>query len=377
MDPIKTSDFSSAVRLLLCCARTQINDDTVDQIRDLAQSGLDWDLVLQLAQKHMVLPLLYRTLQETVPNAVPSDIQKQLRSGFHANVRNSLLYTHRLLDLLQLFEDRNIPVVPFKGPVAAASTYGSINIRTFGDLDLLVHLRDAPRAESLLQDQGFAGWKDLPPISELDFDRPPSWSQALTHPFDKAKTYVQSYGSHEPLSVEVHWELVPPYFRHPLNPERFWERLRTVSLQGETVKTFSVEDTFFYFCLHGTIHRWNRLRLVCDVAELLRRHSEMDWGQVLDDAVRMQSERIVLLSLNLAYQLLEAPVPAHLQERMQDDDKVSFLTHQVTRRLFNRQDTLSRIWDACIYNLRIRDRLYDGIGLCFCQTRAALPAYFR
>lgn len=369
--------LTNEVKIILCCARTQVNDDTTSQIKNLIQSTLDWDLVIRLAREHMVLPLLYRTLRKVVPNSIPTDIEKRLRSGFHANVQNSLIYTHRLLELLKIFKDHNIPVVPFKGPVAAASDYGSINIRPFGDLDLLVQLRDAPRAENILHAQGFKGWKDLPPISDLDFDRPPSWFQALTRPFDKAKTYVRHSGPHKPLSVEMHWELVPPYFRHPIDPETFWGRLRTVSVQGEMVKTFSVEDSLLYFCLHGTIHRWSKLRLVCDVAELLRRHPNLDWGQVLDDAARLQSKRIVHLSLNLAYQLLGAPVPAHVQDRIQDGNVASSLTRTATHNLFHDRDAGSQIWDAYLYNLRIRDRLCEGIGLCLSQTRAALPAYFR
>lgn len=363
---------SPEAELLLCCARTRIDDETAARIQDLASGPLDWASVHDLADEHMVAPLLHRTLQEVAPNAAPASAQDRLKTAVHANVRNNLILAHELLDLLALFDEQGIPVVPFKGPVAAVSIYGDLNLRPFGDLDLLVHLDDVPRVQTLLLNRQFEDWETLPPLGTLDFDRPPSWLSAVTRPFSKAKTYVRSTEETESLPVELHWELVPPYFRHPLDPASFWERLRTVSLLDTSVQTFSVEDTLFHFCLHGTIHRWRQLRLVCDVAELLYRHSDLQWEQLLEQARRLHSERLVLLALRLAHELLEAPLPPDVRRRAHGHRAVTSLSERVTTQLFQRPRGASRIWSTYAYDLQIRDRLRDGIGLCLTDTWAAL-----
>jgi hypothetical protein len=375
MPMTNTEERSPEAELLICCARTHIDDETAARIRDLANAPLDWTSLLQLADEHMVLPLLYHALDEVAPDAAPSAAQDQLRTGFHANVRNNLLLAHELLDLLALFDEHDIPVVPFKGPVAATSVYDDLHLRPFGDLDLLVHLQDVPRAQRLLLDRGFEDWETLPPLSALDFDRPPSWYSALTEPFSKAKTYVRASEQDDKIPIELHWELMAPYFRHPLDPEPFWERLRTVTLLDTSVPTFSPEDTLFYFCLHGTVHRWSRLRLVCDVAEFLQRHSALEWAELLDRAERLHSERLFLLGLRLAHELLEAPLPAPVRRRVYDHAAVASLAQTRNRRLFHRPQGASQIWSACAYDLQIRDRLRDGLGLCIRHTYIASLAF--
>lgn len=368
------NERSPEAELLLCCARTQVDDETKARIRELlARDSLDWDALRRLADEHLVLPLLYHTLNEVAPDAVPSAVQDRLRTGFHANVRNNLLLAHELLDLVALFDEHDIPVVPFKGPVAAVSIYDDLHLRPFGDLDLLVHLQDVPQAQGLLRDHQYKDWETLPPLSALDFDRPPSWYSALTEPFSKAKTYFRFLNQNERIGVELHWELMSPYFRHPLDPDSFWDRLRSVTLLDTPVRAFSLEDTLFYFCLHGTVHRWSQLRLVCDVAELLRRHSGLDWERLMDQAERLHSERLLLLGLRLAHELLGAPLPAPVRRRVYDHAAVESLAEKQGRHLFDRPHGASQVWSTYAYNLQVRDRLRDGLGLCARHAYIASP----
>ena len=368
-------EHSPEVELLLCCACTQIDDETAARIQDLAHAPLDWNALIQCAKEHMVLPLLHHALNEAAPNAAPSSAQDRLRTGFHANVRNNLLLAHELIDLVTLFDEHDIPIVPFKGPVAAVSIYDDLHLRPFGDLDLLVHLQDVPRAQRVLRNHQYKDWETLPPLSALDFDYPPSWYSALTEPFGKAKTYLRFPNQDERIGVELHWELMSPYFRHPLNPDSFWERLRTVTLLDTPVRAFSLEDTLFYFCLHGTVHRWSQLRLVCDVAELLQRHSALDWERLMDRAERLHSERLFLLGLRLAHELLGAPLPTPVRQRVYDHSAVASLANQRSRELFHRPQGASRIRSTFAYNLQIRDRLRDGVGLCIRQAYIASLAF--
>lgn len=367
---------SAEAELLLCCARTQVDDETAARIQDLVETQLDWSSLLQIAKEHMVLPLLHRTLSEVAPNAAPSAVQDRLRAEFHANVRNSLYLTNELLDLLELFGEHDIPVVPFKGPVAATSIYDSLHLRPFGDLDLLVHLKDVPSAQTLLLNHKFEDWDTLPPVSALAFEQPPSWYSVLRQPYSKAKNFVRTSGQGKPVVVELHWELMPPYFRHPLDPDSFWQRLQTVMLNDTHVRTFSPEDMLFYFCLHGTVHRWNRLRLICDVAELLRDRT-LDWDQLQDQASRLQSKRLFSVALRLAHELLGAPLPASIRHRAYSHGTVGSLTERLRDQLFNQSRGVSRIWNAYTYHMQIRDRLRDGIGACIGHAFAALPTYFQ
>jgi hypothetical protein len=118
-------DTCPEIELLLCCARTQPSPEIGQQIQTLAQQSLDWSYLLQTAARHSVLPLLYQNLKTLCPEAVPKPVLSELRNFFHTNAAHNLFLTQELLKILKLFQDNDIPAIPFKGPVLAVSVYGN------------------------------------------------------------------------------------------------------------------------------------------------------------------------------------------------------------------------------------------------------------
>jgi len=66
------------------------------------------------------------------------------------------------------------------------------------------------------------------------------------------------------------------------------------------------EDLALFLCAHGAKHLWERLEWLCDLAALLARRPGLDWDAMLARARRRGAERIVLLALHLAHELLGA-----------------------------------------------------------------------
>ncbi|MGH9903389.1 MAG: nucleotidyltransferase family protein, partial [Pyrinomonadaceae bacterium] len=107
--------------ILLLCAVTTLDPGRADRVRSLLRRDIDWSLLLRSAFTHGLMPILYRNLNDLCPAAVPRDVMEQLRNQFHENAYYNLFRTRELLRLLRLFEDDGIPMLPFKGPVLAAS----------------------------------------------------------------------------------------------------------------------------------------------------------------------------------------------------------------------------------------------------------------
>src|SRR2546423_1653893 len=107
--------------LLLCCGRSCMDAANAARIRALLNEELDWDRLVGLARRHGMLPLLYRSLEASDPEAVPLPTMAELREAFHANAARNLALTGELLRFLKQFETDGIPALPFKGPVLAAA----------------------------------------------------------------------------------------------------------------------------------------------------------------------------------------------------------------------------------------------------------------
>jgi hypothetical protein len=144
--------ISRELQLLLHSARSCPNAGSV---RNLVNKGIDWRVLLALAARHCVRPLLFKILHSACWDAVPKNIQLELTNFNKTNVQRNLLFTGELLRLQSLFEKNAILIAAFKGPILAQSVYGDIRFREFSDLDVLVHESDVPKAEQILIASGY------------------------------------------------------------------------------------------------------------------------------------------------------------------------------------------------------------------------------
>ena len=327
---------------------------TAGRIAELARERLDWGYLLRLASRSGMTSLLYGHLKAVCPGAVPGDVLGGLRRDSHKTAAYGLALASELLGLLNRFEAHGIPAVPFKGPALAASMYGNLALRPFDDLDILVRRRDVLRAKSLLVAQGYRTEYALAPAQEALFVR--------------LHSGLGLY--HEPrgILVELQWELIERYFCVPFDPERPWARLGQSRLLGASVPALPPEDLLVFLCVHGAKHLWVRLCWICDVAELIRAHPRIDWGAVTGQARELGAERMLLLGLSLASELLGAPLPDDLRRRVRAEPAVETLGRQVCARLFRDTAHPPGEFELFRFHLRVRERV--GHRCLYCLRRA-------
>src|SRR5262245_26813041 len=107
-------------QFLLACLRSR--PDT-QSIKRFITEGLDWQILLNSAARHGVRPALLRTLKLVSWDSVPDAVKDQLVRFNQANAHKNLIFTAELLRLLDIFQENEIPIVAFKGPILAASVY--------------------------------------------------------------------------------------------------------------------------------------------------------------------------------------------------------------------------------------------------------------
>jgi len=337
--------------LLVCCARTHLSSDLEARLRSLALLPLDWEVILKEAAWHRLLPLLYRHLRLVCPDAVPAPILDQLQTRCHALTHRNLLLSSELLRLWDLFTTHQIPAAPYKGPLLAQQVYGDLALRPFNDLDILVHREDVPRVKEVLLGQGYLPQYKLTAGQETILFQ--------------ANCEYNFYHPERLVIVEVHWEIVPPYFGVPLNLSGFQKRLETHPFGGRRVASLAPEDLLLALCLHGVKHFWLYLGMICDVAELLRRYPDLDWERTLEQARRLRSLRALLLGLFLASDLLDAPLAPQVSQALQADAQVRVLAEDVRRWLFTpttRAKGVEGTLEQKYLHLRVRETIPDRIS---------------
>ena len=295
------------------------------------------------------MPLLYRSLLSTSPEAVPIDIRQQLQEAFYVNAGRNLFLSRELLTLLRLLEAQGIAAIPYKGPVLATTAYGSLALRQFSDLDVLVRPQDARRARDVLLAHGY---------QRLDYR-----STARTEPWYRLRKVYELVRADRQILVELHWAITSWTFFFPLHAARLWERLETVSLLETPVRSLAREDLLLLLCVHGAKHHWSRLGWICDVAALLQ--APLDWGYTMAQAERLGGRRMLGLGLLLAQALLGTALPEHVWGRVQADPVVPWLATQVCARLFAPDSSASSAVDYPVFYLRLRERWRDKVPCSF------------
>ena len=97
-----------------------------------------------------------------------------------------------------------------------------------------------------------------------------------------------------------------------------WARAVATVIGGVAVKTLSPKKTLLHLCLHVCKHELiPGLRSYCDIAETARRYSsDLDWVAVTERALQGGVDAFVHLPLALARELLDAPVPHAVLDRL-------------------------------------------------------------
>ena len=344
------------MELILCCARTWVDPKTTERIKTISKYDINWKYLIQMAYDQKVIPLLYQSLKNICPEAVPKDIIESLRQQFQANIANNLLLTAELLKILNILEENNIPASPLKGPVLAASAYSNLALRQFCDLDIWVREQDIFKAREILVENEFQ------PVAKRSFLCDKKHLARLR--YQSEHSIVSNDGM---VLLDLHQRIFARnYFSVKKDFEYYWQRLEPVSLSNKIIFTFQTDDLLLLLCMHGSKHFWSRLAWLCDIAELIRVHPEIDWLNLMEKSRDWKCERIFLLTMFLVENLLGAEIPALVAQRIRADPESQSLARQVQKRITDNinDEYLGRSWAQTIFCFKMMDDLQSKISYC-------------
>lgn len=341
--PPAIQGVSREIELLLCCARPHIGAEVLSRIRALLREPVDWGALIAAALSQDVLPLVYHNLTTVCGAAVPEGMRRSLDRHLERNAARYASLSHDLVGVFRMLEAEGIPALPFKGCVLAAAAYAIPAHREFQDLDFLIQRRDALRAKDALIAAGY----------RLD-------TAIKLNGFPANGYEYRFVRDRDGLAVEVCWRITLRHSLVSLDLRRLCGGA-TVVLAGVTVPTLTPEEQLLVVCVHGSKHVWLLLRWLCDVAALLDRFPEMNWGRLREQARGAGCWRAVALGLHLAHELLGAPVPEPVLRAIAAERGIAAAAAMVGERLFLGDGGMAAAKQTRFHRHlaeRLRDRLW-------------------
>jgi hypothetical protein len=344
--PGRRDELRPEIQLVLCCARTRLSAAYIDRIRLLVRPDLNWAAVIAAADRMGLTPLVFEHLRKFETRVPPLWLER-LEKAYRTNATRSLYLTTELLRVLELFESRDINAIPYKGPVLAAQAYGDLAYRQFHDIDIIVPQQSMAEANSALLSSGFRARFPWPHEPGMPVVRIPG-----------EYTYR---GEDSECLLELHTEFTMRHFPVRADLDTFGERLVNVSVGGTDVRTFCPEDALVVLCVHGAKDFWSKLAWVADLSELISSAGRVNWDLVFDTAESLNAERMLLLGLSLAHDMLDTRLPVPVFERIQADRTVGSLTQHVERKLLSARpeewNLLQRAW----FRARLVPQRFEGM----------------
>ena len=321
-DSAKTAKYAPEFDLLLACARI-IPD--APRIQSFISSGIDWRAFTHLAAIHGVRPLVYCSLQTVCWNQLPLDIQSEWNETCRSLTARTLFMTGEMFRITAEFNSAGIPVAVLKGSVIAQLAYGDPSLREFNDLDLLVHPSDLHRAVPLFDRLGYR----------------PVWKGSI----ETIISFLRHVGECRLANntgvadVDLHWRVATSATALAPSLSDFPSGFQSVSIAGSTVPSLALAELPLYLAAQGGWDQWCDLRRICDLAEFLRRYPCLDWRPSLAAAARLGGLRSMLVGIELASQLLNAPIPPPAAPCIQRDTAVASLVVNAARQLSQSQSS--------------------------------------
>ena len=281
--------------ILCLLAVARCRDGAGEEALGSLLGAADWDALLGAAEAHGMLGLLYRRTAVCCPGVVPRRASAALAAAYRAAATRGLRQEVRLRDVIEVLEAAGVACVPFKGPTLAHLVYGDVAMRYATDLDLLVATADVARAAEALVG---AGW------------RLASQGQTAQHDvLEAAECELLLEHAGTGLFLELHWRTGPRFAHASFPAEPLIAAARPCELLGREIACLSDDDHFLVLCVHGATHRWDRLELVCTIAEFIVAGLVADWPALLRRAAALECHRRVLVAAALARGLAGAALP--------------------------------------------------------------------
>ena len=326
--------------LLFSTARVRMTAEIADRIRALVQGGVNWIYLIQLALQHETTAQLYWNLHRICPDSVPAGILEPLAARYKAQAAEARYRAEELVRILDALQDQGIFALGYKGPILAQRLYGDLSLREFSkssDLDIIIHERDLPKAQAVILGQGYR-------------------EQARS----ERELIFREYSGDRFL--ELHWHFTTHLIRVPDDPGRFLQRFETVPLAGAPLRSLPLEVYFLVLSLHATKHRWRKLKLICDIAEILGSR-DVDWEYVASEAEDLGLKRMLALGVLLAEDPLQVEAPARLTRWLNIDRASRVLAAECRQELLKEPDDLWRFHADLRFLLKIRERPNDRISM--------------
>lgn len=329
-------------------------------VADVLAQGHSINLEKNEELPRLIPVLCYYFTREELTQLLGKKVAARLLEMQHTAVVQNLFLEEELRKVLRAFNEAAIQLLLFKGPALAYTVYPHAHLRTYHDIDALIHPADLERARELLSTMGYSFYEEY-----------------RTNVINSKRTGYNFTLKREDSWLEVLLELHTAPHESEIGTDfdiaALWANAQPITILGETALTLNPVDHLLYLCWHYRFHSFSRLLWLYDVVVLLRTHATtLDWERLLVLARRQHLATTVYYCLSWCHELFGVALPATVLSRLRPPLACRILVehvamqHDVGRTLVTAQGQTRRV-------LAQRTMVDTTLGLLKAVARTLFP----
>jgi hypothetical protein len=264
------------------------------------------------------------------------------------NAANNLRMTQELIRVLDLLADAGIEAMPFKGPALAVQAYGDLSMRSFCDLDILIHKEDFDTVYKILLENGY--------IPNYPID---------TRTKRKLSIYKgEFFFSDKQIDLDIHWQLNQRWVSVVWVLDSVWNDAVSVYLNNREIKTISLEYSIILVCVHGAKHFWQEMKWLADLSQLINQFTDLQWEIIFNHAENLNAKRILTLGLLLAQEYCGVNYDSEIVSLLRSEKSIQYFLNDLHANFF-RFRSWSPFSVPLLFYIKTRERKKDRISYIF------------
>ena len=285
-------------KLLQKIARLTLSRDDALWLSENIRTITDWPSLAQRAFHEGLATFLYSHCQSlNLLNAIPEETNKFLARIY---AETSLINRHLLKEMEEL-ENRlrktGLQVIIFKGIALLKTVYSDVGIRPMEDIDLIVRQEHLQQLKHVLKGMGFV----------------------------QNRLYPETFGKGI-LSIDIHLDFLSS---HRIRSRQEIMDIRSANLWGSAIPVngsvslyrLSQKNNLIALSFHLLKHQYDRLIWFVDIAETLKAYKYMsDWHDLIEYSQDIFADRLLLYTLLLTKQFIDADVPEKILTKLGKDN---------------------------------------------------------
>ncbi|HSH02674.1 MAG TPA: nucleotidyltransferase family protein [Anaerolineae bacterium] len=293
---------------LLLCLRSEDSEQCRLQFNQwLMEQAIDWDEVVNYALVARIGSLLHPLLRSR--EQVPAPVKRKLYEAYMDMASFHLLLRHELERVAVVLEENGIDTLLLKGLALSATIYRPTQLRSLGDIDLLIRRSDVAKVTAHLVALGY----ELVTIPLYE---------GYTVRYENEMVWQKTINN-TTVWLELHWSLFnSPYYQQQLDMGWWWETAVFTKINDHAIKILSPEAQMIYLSAHLWLHHAGEgLWWWYDLMRLLTVY-ELDWDVVVKAS---QRQKLILPWQKVIKKLREhwPDLVANVPDTLIDNDLVS------------------------------------------------------